>query len=107
MNKYNKESYRHLLLCSVNIHEVQHPHEEYGGCSAHRQKTSSSGVRWWCFGSDMQVGLADGAPAQELDPGLERRKRGRTRYSQKEREQSCGAHQMEFIAEIEEDNWIR
>jgi hypothetical protein len=53
------------------------------------------------------VGLADGAPAQELDPGLERRKRGRTRYSQKEREQSCGAHQMEFIAEIEEDNWIR
>jgi hypothetical protein len=45
---------------------------------------SNSGVRW-CFGSDSQVGLADGAPAQELDPGLERRKRGRTRYSQKER----------------------
>jgi hypothetical protein len=41
------------------------------------------------------VGLADGAPAQELDPGLERRE---VRLSTaKRREQSCGAHQMEFL----------
>jgi hypothetical protein len=53
------------------------------------------------------VGLTDGAPAHELDPGLERRKRGRTRYSQKEREQSCDAHQMDFFAGIEEDSSIR
>jgi hypothetical protein len=51
------------------------------------------------------VGLADGAPAQELDPGLERRE---VRLSTaKRRDQSCGAHQMEFFARIEEDSSIR
>jgi hypothetical protein len=69
---------------------VQHPHEEDGGDSAHRQKMSSRGLRG-CFRSDSPVGLTDGAPALELDPGLEGRKRGRTQYSQKERKSRAAA----------------